>query len=61
MRIRPVLSEDLVGRFIEAAGPPDHRKEVGRYLQRMFAAGSMRPEWCFVAEHEDRPVGRLAC
>lgn len=59
MRIRPVPREDL-GRFIEAVGSPDHRTEVDHYLQRMFAAGSMRPEWCFVAEEEDRPVGRVA-
>jgi len=28
----------------------------------MFAAGSMRPEWCFVAqeEGEDHPLGRVA-
>jgi RimJ/RimL family protein N-acetyltransferase/predicted N-acetyltransferase YhbS len=59
MRIRPVTPEDL-DRFIEAAGSPDHRDEVDHYLQRMFAAGSMRPEWCFIAEEEDRAVGRVA-
>jgi RimJ/RimL family protein N-acetyltransferase len=26
----------------------------------MFAAGSMRPGWCFVAEEEDRLLGRVA-
>jgi RimJ/RimL family protein N-acetyltransferase len=26
----------------------------------MFDAGSMRPEWCFVAEEGDLPVGRVA-
>ena len=26
----------------------------------MFAAGSMHPEWCFVAEEGDRPLGRVA-
>jgi GNAT superfamily N-acetyltransferase len=59
MFISPVSPGD-VDRFIEAAGPPDQREEVDHYLQRMFAAGSMRPEWCFIAEKEDRPVGRVA-
>ena len=46
--------------FIEAAGHPDHREETRQYLQSMFAAGSMRPERCFVIEEEDRPLGRVA-
>src|SRR5918993_3117094 len=31
-------------------------------MERMFAAGSMRPEWCFIAEAEqgERPLGRVA-
>jgi len=61
MRTRPVRADEL-DLFVEAAGPPEHREEVRRYLQSMFAAGSMRPEWCFVAheEEEDRPLGRVA-
>jgi hypothetical protein len=59
MRTRPIRAEEL-GLFVEAAGPPDHRKEVEQYLESMFAAGSMRPEWCFVAEEEGRPIGRVA-
>ncbi|MBD0356818.1 MAG: GNAT family N-acetyltransferase [Rubrobacter sp.] len=60
MRTRPVRADEL-DVFVEAAGSPDHRKEVRRYLQSMFAAGSMRPEWCFVAlEEEDRSLGRVA-
>jgi ribosomal protein S18 acetylase RimI-like enzyme len=59
MHIRPVLPEDL-GRFIGAVGSPEHQEEVDHYLQRMFAAGSMRPEWCFIAEKRDRVVGRIA-
>src|ERR687890_2892740 len=60
MRISPVHAEEL-DLFVEA-GSPEHREEVVRYLQSMFAAGSMRPEWCFVAqeEEEDRPLGRVA-
>jgi RimJ/RimL family protein N-acetyltransferase/GNAT superfamily N-acetyltransferase len=61
MHTRPVRADEL-DHFVEAAGPTEHREEVRRYLQSMFAAGSMRPEWCFVAqeEEEDRPLGRVA-
>jgi len=59
MHIRPVRADEL-DRFTEAAGSPDHRREVAQYLKSMFAAGSMRPEWCFVAEEGDRPLGRVA-
>jgi predicted N-acetyltransferase YhbS/RimJ/RimL family protein N-acetyltransferase len=60
MRIRTVRAEEL-DLFVEA-GSPEHREEVVRYLQSMFAADSMRPEWCFVAqeEEEDRTLGRVA-
>jgi predicted N-acetyltransferase YhbS len=60
MRIRPVHAEEL-DLFVQA-GSPEHREEVVRYLQSMFTARSMRPEWCFVAqeEEEDRPLGRVA-
>ena len=59
MRIRTVRAEEL-DLFVEA-GSPEHREEVFRYLQSMFAADSMRPEWCFVAqEEEDRTLGRVA-
>ena len=60
MRIRPVCADELDDLFVEAAGSPDHRKEVDQYLESMFAAGSMRPEWCFVAEEENHPIGRIA-
>jgi len=60
MRTRPVRADEL-DLFVEAAGFPESREEVRRYLQSMFATGSMRPEWCFVAEDEgDRPLGRVA-
>jgi RimJ/RimL family protein N-acetyltransferase len=61
MRIRPVRADEL-DLFVEVAGYPEHREEVSRYLKSMFAAGSMRPEWCFVAqeEGEDHPLGRVA-
>ena len=59
MHIRSVRADEL-DFFVEAAGSPDHRREVEQYLKSMFAAGSMRPEWCFVAEGGDRLLGRLA-
>lgn len=59
MRTRPVHADEL-DLFVEAVGSPDHREEVRRYLRGMFVAGSMRPEWCFVVEEEDRPLGRVA-
>jgi RimJ/RimL family protein N-acetyltransferase len=61
MRTRPVRADEL-DLFVKAAGAPDHRREVERYQQTMFAAGSMRPEWCFVTQEEEegRPLGRVA-
>ena len=59
IRIRPVGNDELE-LFVEAAGLPDHQREIRQYLKNMFAAGSMRPEWCFLAEDGDRPVGRVA-
>jgi predicted N-acetyltransferase YhbS len=61
MHIRPVRAEEL-NLFVGAAGTPEHRREVEQYLKSMFAAGSMRPKWCLVAEEEqgDRPLGRVA-
>ena len=60
MRTRPVRADELDDLFVEATGSPDHRKEVDQYLESMFAADSMHPEWCFVAEEENRPIGRIA-
>jgi RimJ/RimL family protein N-acetyltransferase len=59
MRTRPISVEEL-DFFVEVAGSPEHRREVEHYLESMFVAGSMRSEWCFVAEEEDRPLGRVA-
>src|SRR5215204_2370756 len=61
MHTRPVRAEEL-DLFVETAGTADHRREVEQYMEWMFAAGSMRPEWCFIAEAEqgERPLGRVA-
>jgi predicted N-acetyltransferase YhbS len=60
MHTRPIRADEL-DLFVEVAGSSDHRRDVEHYLKSMFAAGSMRPEWCFVAEEQgDRPLGRVA-
>ena len=61
MRTRPVGADEL-DLFVEATGSPDHRRETQQYLDSMFAAGTMRPEWCFVAQEEEEcsPLGRVA-
>jgi RimJ/RimL family protein N-acetyltransferase len=59
MRTRTVRADEL-DLFVEAGGAPEHRREVKSYVEDMFAAGSMRPEWCFVLEDGDRAVGRVA-
>jgi GNAT superfamily N-acetyltransferase/RimJ/RimL family protein N-acetyltransferase len=59
MRTRPISPGEL-DLFVEAAGSPDHHREVRQYLESMISTGSMRPEWCFVAEEQDLPLGRVA-
>lgn len=59
MQTRTVRADEL-DLFVEAGGAPEHRREVKCYVEDMFAAGSMRPEWCFVLEDGDRAVGRVA-
>jgi RimJ/RimL family protein N-acetyltransferase/predicted N-acetyltransferase YhbS len=58
MHFRPVYANEL-DLFVEAT-PANNHEEIGRYLESMFAAGSMRPEWCFVAQNRGRTVGRVA-
>lgn len=59
MHVRPATSVGL-DPFVESAGDSADHAEVRRYLDAMFAAGSMRPEWCFVAEKDSGPTGRIA-
>ena len=59
MHTRTVGADEL-DLFVEAGGVPEHRREVKGYVEDMFAAGSMRPEWCFVFEDRDRVLGRVA-
>jgi hypothetical protein len=46
MHIRPVLTDEL---DLYVGAVPNYQREVEQYLESMFAAGSMRPEWCFAA------------
>ena len=59
MRTRTINPGEL-DLFVEVAGSPDHHAEVRQYLESMISAGSMRPEWCFVAEERGVPLGRVA-
>ncbi len=59
MHARPILAHEIE-RFVEAAGDPDHNEDIADYAQKMFAAGSMRPEWCYIVEETERPSGRVA-
>lgn len=59
MRTHTVRAAEL-DRFVEAGGAARHRGEVRQYVQSMFDAGSMRPEWCFVIEEGGRSLGRVA-
>jgi GNAT superfamily N-acetyltransferase len=60
MHVRSVGTEGI-DLFVETSGTPDNRREVEQYLKSMFAARSMRPEWCFVAGEEgEGPLGRVA-
>ena len=58
MRIRPIRPGGI-DLFIEA-GPSQQRQEVRQYVKRMFAAGSMHPEWCFILEDGEQSSGRVA-
>jgi RimJ/RimL family protein N-acetyltransferase len=43
--------------FTSVAGP-DHATDQAAYVSDMIERGTMRPEWCFVAEQDGRIVGR---
>jgi hypothetical protein len=58
MRIRAIHADEL-DLFVEAGGA-GHHDEVKQYVEGMFAAGAMRPEWCFLFEQEEPALGRIA-
>ena len=59
MRTHTVRAVEL-DRFVEAAGEIQHRQRVRQYVQGMFDAGSMHPEWCYVIEEGGEDLGRAA-
>ena len=58
MHIRPI-HDDEIDLFVEAGGT-GHHDEVKQYVEGMFAAGAMRPEWCFIIEQKELALGRVA-
>lgn len=60
MRIRPIRAEE-VSLFTGFTGDVEQSQHVHDYVEQMFAAGTMRPEWCFLAHNQsNQPVGRVA-
>jgi ribosomal protein S18 acetylase RimI-like enzyme len=58
MQIRPIVAGELAA--FAAAGHPQHTDNTRQYLDQMLEAGSMRLDWCFVAEEDGRILGRVA-
>ena len=51
---------DSVRQFAAVETAPEHVDDTARYLDGLFASGSSRLEWCFVAWRNGRPCGRVA-
>ncbi|HEV8189900.1 MAG TPA: hypothetical protein VGP82_00195, partial [Ktedonobacterales bacterium] len=58
MHIRPI-SLDEVDEFSAFGRDPERAATVRSYLEQMLANGSMRTEWCFVAEEGKRLLGTI--
>jgi hypothetical protein len=59
MRIRPVQPDELPV-FAGAATHSEHVDAVHDYVSGLLMNGSMRTEWCYVAESSGRAIGRAA-
>ena len=59
MRIRPVQPDELPI-FAGAATHSEHVDAVHDYVSDLLIKGSMRTEWCYVAESSGRAIGRAA-
>ena len=59
LTIRPIADDELPA-FLALQPDPELAADQAAYVERMFAAGAMRPEWCYVATDSDRVVGRFA-
>lgn len=51
---------DSVRQFATVETAPEHVDDIVRYVEGLFASGSSRPEWCFIAWRDGRPCGRVA-
>jgi RimJ/RimL family protein N-acetyltransferase len=59
MIIRPLASHEIAT-FARVGGSNTHTQDVEHYLQQMLLQGSVRLEWCFVAEEAEQIIGTLA-
>ena len=59
MRIRPIQPDELPV-FAGAATHSEHVGAVHDYVFDLLIKGSMRTEWCFVAQSRGQEVGRAA-
>ena len=59
MRIRPIQPDELLA-FAGAATHSEHVGAVHDYVSDLLIKGSMRTEWCYLAESRGREIGRAA-
>lgn len=59
VKVRPITLEEL-DTFASCGQKLGYTDEGKQYIERMFTVGSIRPEWCFVAEDNSGIQGRLA-
>ncbi|NQF17282.1 GNAT family N-acetyltransferase [Brevibacillus sp. HB1.3] len=58
--VRRIDSEDLPAFLAFPDHPASVRDDIAAYLDKMFAQGAMRQDWCFVLEVQGEIAGRLA-
>jgi hypothetical protein len=59
MTVRPIGAGELPV-FLAVEPDPERAADQAAYLERLYAVGAMRRDWCFLAERAGRPVGRFA-
>ena len=59
LTIRSIAAGELSA-FLALQPDPARAADQAAYVDRMFAAGAMRPEWRYLAIDGDRVVGRFA-
>lgn len=57
--IRPIGIGELPT-FASTANHPDNVLDQTAYVERLIRIGSMRPEWCYLAEQSGIPIARFA-